>query len=64
MSVEAEYAIKDHLRESEKPLTFPELKESTDIRGQDLRRGLRRLITEENVYVSGVKDKEKRYDIK
>lgn len=64
MSVKAEHAIKDNLRESEEALTFPELKESTDIRGQDLRRGLRELITNGNVYVEGVKDKEKRYDIK
>lgn len=64
MSVKAEHAIKDNLRESENPMTFPELKDTTEIRGQDLRRGLRELIANENVYVEGVKDKEKRYDIK
>lgn len=64
MSVEAEYAIEDNLRKSDNPMTFPQLKESTDIRGQDLRRGLRRLITDGDVYVAGVKDKEKRYGIK
>lgn len=62
--MEAEYAIKGNLRKSEGPMAFSEMKESIEIPVQDLRRGLRELITNGNVYVVGVEDREKIYGIK
>lgn len=63
MSVNAEYEIERLLNE-DGPMTFPELKEESGTRGQDLRRALRYLITDGDVYVAGVQDKEKQYDLK
>lgn len=65
MHVEAQRQVVQALEESESPLTFDEMKEATDLRSQDLRRGLKELIhSEEGVYVHGVEDKEKQYAIK
>lgn len=65
MHVEAQDEIVEALETAEGPLTFGEMKESIDLRSQDLRHGLKELIHEESgVYVAGVQDKQKRYDIK
>jgi len=61
MTVEAENAIAELLTDSEEPLTFPEIKESCNVRGQDLRKGLRFLVENRDVCVSGVRDKQKTY---
>lgn len=65
MHVEAQNQIVQALEESEAPLTFDEMKSSTDLRSQDLRSGLKELIhSDSGVYVHGVEDKEKQYSIK
>lgn len=65
MRVEEQVQITRVLSESEEPLTFEEIQERTSLRGQDLRSGLRELIHDEGgVYVHGVEDKKKRYDLK
>lgn len=65
MHVEAQGEIVKALESSEEPMTFDEMKSSLDLRSQDLRHGLKELIKRDSgVYVDGVQDKQKRYDIK
>ena len=57
-------SVKEELQGGE-PLTFDELKDRTGCLGQDLRRGLKELLhNDDGVYVHGVEDKQKLYAVR
>lgn len=65
MHIEAQKAITDTLQAAEGPVTFPEMKERTGLKGQDLRSGLKELLHDDStVYVHGVEDREKQYGLR
>lgn len=65
MQVNAQDRIAVALRASDDPMTFSELKEATQLPSQDVRKALKSLLEGDlQVYVDGVEDGEKQYNIR
>lgn len=65
MRVDEQDQIRNVLESTEESLTFEEMRETTGLQAQDLRSALKELLRADGgVYVEGVEDREKYYDLR